>query len=489
MACTESSVADPLYPRVTFGALPDDVLLETFELYLGKDYPEYIIRQNYDAWQTLVHVCHRWRCIVFASPRRLDLKLYCTPQRSINSETLNNWPALPIVIDANDIQSKEDVTNIIAGLGQHNRVCKIDYFAGHFQDSFLKEVAKIDKPFPALTSLSLFSEQQNVPVLPDSLLGGSAPRLRYLYLEGIPYPSIGKLLLSTTNLVSLSLRSIPHSGYIPPETIVPCLSTLSRLKSLELGFQYDQSRAHRASRRPPPLTRVVFPNLTSLYFQGDTEYLEDILSQIETPMFNQSSFSFFNRLVFDTPLLGHFIRRTEIFMTIHTACVTFNSWGVAVTLLGQEEKDNGGEVLGLCISCQPLDWQLSAVAQVLNSLLSSLPTLEGLEIGVSQEYLQRGRKVSCEDLQGEIEVTQWREFLRSFTSVKKMTLETENAVSIVVPALQELAEERATEVLPALQELTLWTNGWRPSEPVKEAIDRFIGARQLYGRPVTVYID
>jgi len=205
----------------------------------------------------LVHVCRRWRCIVFASPRRLDLKLYCTRQRSANSKTLDIWPELPIVIFAEDMQSKEDVTSVVAALRHHNRVCKIYYRNGRFQDSLLKEFAAIEGPFPALTSLHLSSSQQeNVPVLPDSFLRGSAPRLRSLHLSGIPYPSIGNLLSSTTNLVQLSLRHIPYGGYLAPETIVPCLSMLPRLKSFFLGFQYPRSRVHRASRHPPPLTRA-----------------------------------------------------------------------------------------------------------------------------------------------------------------------------------------------------------------------------------------
>ena len=70
---------DRLYPRVPIDALPDNVLLETFEFYLGKDAADLIDDEyDYDGWQTLVHVCRRWRCVVFASPRRLDLKLHCT---------------------------------------------------------------------------------------------------------------------------------------------------------------------------------------------------------------------------------------------------------------------------------------------------------------------------------------------------------------------------------------------------------------------------
>ena len=466
------------YPRVTIDVLPDDVLLEAFEFYLGRDDGDKIDGlYNYDEWQTLVHVCRRWRCIVFASPRRLDLKLYCTRQRSVNSETLDIWPALPTVVDVQGLQSLHDVNNIIAALRQHDRVCKIYFHDWKFQDSLLKEFAAMDEPFPALTSLELYSIGQNVPVLPDSFLGGSAPRLRSLDLDGIPYPSMGRLLLSTTNLVRISLRRIPRSGYISPEAIVTCLSTLATLKSLDLEFQYPRSRAHRESRHPPPLTRVIFPNLTFLHFSGDMEYLEDVLSRIETPMLNQSYFCFFNQLVFDTPLLGHFIRRTETFMTIHRARVQFFSWAVVVTLSGREEMANGdGETLRLEIACKPLDWQLSALAQVMKSFLSSLPTLESLEIAVSRR-----------DWQGQIELIQWREFLHPFTSVERMTLVGKDSVQPVAPALRELAGERSTEVLPALRTLFLRTNSRQLSGPVNEAIEQFIATRRLHGHPVTTH--
>ena len=478
---TELGGADRLYLRVTIDVLPDNVLLETFEFYLGKDdtrADEFKYNHNYDGWQTLVHVCRRWRCIMFASPRRLDLKLFCTPQRSVNSKTLDIWPELPIIIFAWGEQSNEEVNNTIAALGHHNRVCKIHFYNLQSRDSLLKEFAAIDEPFPALTSLWLSSEQENVPVLPDTFLGGSASRLRSLHLEGIPYPSIGKLLLSTTNLVRLTLSRIPHSGYIAPKTIVPLLSTLARLESLILEFRYHQSLVHQENRHPPPLTRVAFPNLTFLQLEGDIEYLEDILSQIETPILNQSHFGFFNQLVFDAPLLGHFIRRMETFMTIHTACVEFHGPFVKVRLSGQELANNNGQSLGLEIRCRMLEWQLSALLQILNSFLSSLSTLESLETEVFREVTQDD---------SEIEAIEWREFLHPFTSVKKMSLKNEASVRLVTPALRELAGESATEVLPALQNLSLSTSGWSPSGPLKETIEEFIASRRLSGHPVTVH--
>jgi hypothetical protein len=137
------------------------------------------------------------------------------------------------------------------------------------------------------------------------------------------------------------------------------------------------------------------------------------------------------------------------------------------------------KVLEFEITCEALDWQLSAVAQVLNPLLSSLPTLESLEISiVRDEY---------EDCPGEMDDIQWGEVLHLFTSVKKMSLSGADSVRRVAPVLQELAGERATEVLPTLQNLFLRTYGWQPSGPVEEAIERFIATRRLCGRPVTVH--
>jgi hypothetical protein len=54
----------------------------------------------------------------------------------------------------------------------------------------------------------------------------------------------------------------------------------------------------------------------------------------------------------------------------------------------------------------------------------------------------------------------------------------------VAPALEQLAGERVTEALPALQCLLL--QGPQPSDPVKRAIGKFAAARQLSGRPIAV---
>ena len=164
-------------------------------------------------------------------------------------------------------------------------------------------------------------------------------------------------------------------------------------------------------------------------------------------------------------------------MTIHRVRVQFFSPAIVVKLSGLEETvDNDRQALTLEISCKPLDWQLSALSQVLASFLSSLPTLDRLEIGVYHE-----------DWQGKIDVIQWQEFLLQFTSVKDMTLEFEDSVRLIAPALQDLARETAIEVLPALKNIFLGIDGCQPSVSDKEAIEQFIATREIYSHPVTVH--
>jgi hypothetical protein len=450
---------------LSINILPDDVLLEIFDHYVILSE---VYRQRVDGWDKLVHVCQRWRYVVFDSPRRLDLRLLCTDRTPVGN-MLDIWPALPIVISPIYRIPASGVTNIISALQQHNRVRTIDIYG--VPNSLLKEFAAMQEPFPALTELWLWSHDENVPVLPDSFLGGS-PRLQELTLSGIPFPGLPKLLLSTHHLVKLHLWRIPRSGYFSPEAMVTALSTLTRLNALNLGFLSPRSQADRASRRPPPLTRAVLPALTSLRFTGDSEYLEDIVSRLEAPLLSYTKITFFNQLIFDTPLLRHFISRTETVRAAYQAYISCYPNIVRFRLCPR----NGTEEITLSISCKPLDWQVSSLAQVCSTSFPPLLTLERLDIDIKTDRNSPLKR------QGDMEDTQWLDLLRPFTSVKDLDL-SEDSVPFVAPALQELSGERVTEVLPALQNLFLTG----PSGPVKKAIGKFIAVRQLAGCPVTVH--
>ena len=463
---TESNNADKLFPPVTINVLPDDVLLEIFNFYLDQR----IFWEHEDVWHTLVHVCRRWRCVVFASPHRLRLRLFCTNRRPVK-KLLRIWPALPIVIKVSGTNSqKPGIANVIAALNKRDRVYEI--FFENISKSLLKQFAAMKKPFPTLTRLWLVSDDERAPILPDSFLGGSSPRLQTISLGGISFRGPGKLLLSTTDLVCLRLWNIPRSGCIPPEAMVTCLSTLTRIKELELGFRSPRSLADIRNRRPPPLTRIVLPALTKLQYHGDIEYLEDIVSRLDAPLLNDAHIVFFNQLVFNTPQLRQFISRTEKYKAPNHADVIFEDGYVTVAIFPPDEAEDD-TMLNLIVSCKPSDWQLSSLAQVCTSELSALPSLERLHINQYRQHWE-----------DDMENSQWLELLRPFTATKDLFVY-EELFGLIAPALEELAGEGVMGVLPALQNIFL--QGPKPSERIKKSIGEFIAARQVLDSPVTVY--
>ncbi len=104
------------------GTLPDDALLEIFNFYVD-DLEEY--DNDIEGWHTLVHVCRRWRNVVFASPRRLDLRLLCTPTTSVK-EMREIWPEFPIVVYCNATAEGED--DVIDALELNDRVVGISFW-------------------------------------------------------------------------------------------------------------------------------------------------------------------------------------------------------------------------------------------------------------------------------------------------------------------------------------------------------------------------
>ena len=449
--------------RVTVNMLPEFALLEIFDFYVN----EVEWKQK---WHALVHVCQKWRKVVFGSPRRLGLRLVCTDGIPV-METLGVWPPLPLVI-RHDYFPTLGVINVIAALKHNDRVCEIKL--GPIPSLQWEEVlATMQEPFPVLIHLELGIGDKIQPV--DSLFGGcapAAPRLQSLSLDRIPFPGLPKLLSSTTNLVHLNLWRIPHSGYISPDVMASGLSGLTRLESLFIIFESPQSHSNRKDRRPLPRTRILHPVLTELYFKGVSEYLEDLVAQIDTPQLDKLSITFFHQLIFNTPQLIEFISRTPNFQAHHEARVFFNDQHVQITL--PQTLDGS---LELAISCSQPDWQLSSLAQVCSS---SFP--RALVPAVKHLYVCDGRYLQ-QPWEGDIENCQWLELLHLFAGVNGLYL-SKGCAPRIVPALQELVGERVVEVLPALEYLYL--EELPSSGPVQEAIWDFFYARLFSNHPIVL---
>ena len=453
--------------------LPDDVLLEIFDFYTITDplddIPLHEHKKAIETWQLLIHVCRRWRSLVLGSPRRLNLRLDCTSKTPVR-EKLDVWPALPLVVEDWDSTGlSSDTDNIIAALEHCNRICQVDFYLVNLEEV----LAPMQVPFPELTDLDLMSLDTEPPVIPDSFLDGSAPRLRHFKLCGILFQGLPKLLLTAVHLVSLSLSDIPDSGYISPEAMVAILSALPALRilSLSLEFQSRQSRASSGweSQSIHQPKRSILPALHKFHFTGVTEYSEEFVTHIDAPQLDELYMTFSNEIDFDCPQLAQFINRSPTLRARDEAHVQFNHYITGVVLPAQSRA------LHIKILSTGRDRQFSFIKQFCNASLHPLSTVEDL-------YIEDGnlQLVWKNDV---IETTLWLQLLLPFTAVKNLYLSKEFAPGIVA-ALRDLVGGTTAGVLPSLQ--NIFVERPEPSGPLPEKIGQFVATRQLSGRPVAI---
>ena len=450
---------------MTIDVLPDDVLLDIFDFCLDQQ-PEESVLDRTTVWQTLVHVCHRWRDIVFHSPRRLDLQILCTPGTPVG-EMLDIWPALTLIIWVRSRFRGTGLQNIFAALEHRDRISSIS--VDLTSNSALE--ALLPGPFPALTSLHLVSSDWRTPPVTASFLRGSTPHLRHLCLESISFPTLPTLLLSFTNLVTLTLRNVPYSGYISSEAMATCLFTLIKLERLELRFQSPTTHSNPEILHPHTQTHAVLPALTWFDFKGLSQYLEDLVVRIDmVPVLEWLQITFFNQPIFQTPNLSQFISCVPKFQALNEPRVVIFGTDIFVAV-PSPTRTLGQRVLTMGIprrDCHP-----PSLAQLFISSLPLFSTVEHLYMTFPVVHWR------------DIESSQWLELLYPFTFVKNLYLSKSFALRIA-SALQELVEdlEWGAEVLPALQNIFL--EEFLPSGPVQQAIYQFVNARQLSGHAIVV---
>ncbi|KAI0293329.1 hypothetical protein B0F90DRAFT_1405138 [Multifurca ochricompacta] len=451
---------------VTINSLPDDVLLEIFNRHRLSAFPN-DPTDEMRQWHRLTRVCRRWRYVIFASPCRLDLRLLCTHGTPVR-RTLDCWPALPISIQYGEVAGRpppalKDEDNIIAALEHPARIYEIQLALT--KSLFDKLAALKQQPFPVLEHCLLTSfDRGELSALPSTILCESAPRLRILFFNGIPFSMLPKLLLSTKDLVDLTLRDIPSTGYFSPESLVTSLSGMTQLKTLYIGFTSPSSRPNR--RSVPPLRRAVLSTLTQFRFHGISEYLEDVVAGIDAPALGYFHVKLFNQLMFDVPQLHQFISRTENLRVPSRARLDSFENGVSITLVQPVGTDTPGH-LSLWIPCKPFDWQVSSLAEICNQCSTLFSRVKKLKI--IRHFPLPGR-------QEEIGATEWLELFRPFTTVNNLYV-SEFLGPLVAHALEDAADGPVMEVLPALR-LLRFTDS-RESAPV----EKFVTARQLPDQP------
>jgi hypothetical protein len=420
---------------------------------------------------------------VLESPLRLDLRLSCNAKTPVK-KTLDIWPrTIPIVIVDSRSQFPLSGANIIAALERRDRVSEIDL---NTTSTLLKRVYKVmKKPYPVLTYLRLHI-WKSAPVVPDTFLGRSAPRLKHLILIGIPFPALPNLLPFFHDLVDVRLAKIPNTGYISPESMAMALSALTKLEAVYIGFESPASRPDQRNRSPSSLTRVVLPSLALLDFCGASEYLEDLVARIDTPAINSVYTRFFNRLDFDIPHFFQFIGRMQIQRSFEEAKLYFIDKNV-VTHFGHRDPTGGKafrNALSVVIACHTLDWQVGYLAQICSKISPFLSNVEQLLIDT--DYSNNGStetNVVFSDWEDYVDNPQWLEIFHAFSALQHMRIPP-TLGEIIGSALQELTGERVMDALPMLRHLYLPSS----SESTQQAIHPFISSRQHSNHPVTVHL-
>jgi hypothetical protein len=254
--------------------------------------------------------------------------------------------------------------------------------------------------------------------------------------------------------------------------MVTLLSVLFSLETLSLEFQSPQSRPGWEAR-PPPSERSILPALYEFHFKGVTEYLEEVMTRIDTPQLDDMHITFFNQIDFDCPRLAQFINRTQTLRARDEAHVQFYNGTASVTLRYWTSKSGSDDIL-INISCREADWQLSSIEQVCNFSLHPVSTVQDLYI--EHQYSELVWKDNA------IENTLWLQLLLPFTAVKNLYLSEEFAPSISA-SLQELVGD---EALPSLQ--NIFVQGLEPWGPFQKNIGQFVAARQLSDHPIAISV-
>jgi hypothetical protein len=450
--------------------LNDDVLLRIFHLYRLAGPDEYedghgvtIAWSHQRWWYKLAHVCRLWRNIIFESPSRLDLHLYCTKGVPVE-EMLAHSPPLPLTIDYHTMgpreMTAEDESGILLALSYRDRVRHIDFW---MLPTVGKFITVMDDQFPILERMHIYSRTE--VVLPVTF---QAPHLRHLRLWRASLPIESPLLTTTaTGLVTLSLLNIPASAYLPPSYILTRLSLMAQLERLFIGFKspIPSRDVERQSRQT--LDTITLPNLRWFVFHGVSAYLEILVARISAPSLNTLHVYLCNQLSFPVPRLLQFMQTSQN-LTFSAVQVAFGERAVSLHAIPWKDPP-----LLLRIRCRHLDWQVASAAQFFGTLSPALSVVEKVAFSY-QEHKQSS------EWHNNVDRRQWRELLRPFTNAKTIRVQ-DDLVSKIFRSLPSVDGEPPLELLPNLEEV-----GYSGESDARDAITTFLNERQVAGHPVSL---
>ena len=420
-------------------------------------------------WLRLIHVCQTWRSIIFDSPRRLGLQLFCTngtPVRNI----LHCWPELPIIMRYGVFSgtdplpvAAQDMDEIVAALQQPGRIRTIQLTV----TSLLLEklTAITQEEFPNLELLELTSQTEAGLIFHNQFFGAT-PRLHTLRTTKIALPGLPQLLLSDTDLVSLQLEAIPSIGYIPPDDLITTLSAMHRLQMFHVHFLPPISRP--VSLRPQ--RRVTLPFLKYFEFHGDCEYLMCLSNGINV-IAKYTYLTFLNDLEYPISTLMDLIGRTEM-PGFSEAKLHYSDTDISITFSQPETP----RLLVFRVPSTRFDWQMTSITKICDQLQSSAT--------LSVRQLDIYASPPLPDGHDDMDHSLFLGLFRIFNSVESLRV-TKEIRAHAVRALARAQLPHEDMVLRNMQEFYVEAHDEFAS--VQTALAAFIAARRRSNFPVSLH--
>jgi len=440
--------------------------LEVFDSYrkIFKHAPEYERHWNrMHGWLTLAHVCQKWRRIVLASPSRLDLCISVIGKNPGNMKAMLSprLPRLPIFVDYHwpGGSTPKDVNRLLIALRHRDRLRGIVFPFQGLYGPIKKVLKEMKRPFPVLETLEFHNEYRRGPGSKFQL--GSAPRLRCLKVEFVPFGSLAQLLSSSTMLVKLSL-DIEISSRV---SLLPYLQAMPHLRSLVLQLIPPIRDDVAPDTNTADIDIVTLSELTLFHFYGHAAVLDTLVAGMAAPSLQDLHIRFTGGAIASP--FRHLSRfTTEIEMRCHACQLLFSKESFRLSLI-TDSKFITTTVPDFKIYSK----NITHVSEVLSPKLDAVEDL----------LLFCGRK--------EPPSVSWQSFLWQFRSLKVLMVEHR----IIFDVANSLRSEEVPDLLPTLEEIQLCLTSQPPTSSTPEryraemeAFQPFVAVYQRAGRSVNV---
>jgi hypothetical protein len=182
--------------------------------------------------------------------------------------------------------------------------------------------------------------------------------------------------------------------------------------AITFTFPVPNRDVERQLTHTPITAHITLPNLRYFGFRGVSAYLEAILCRITTLRLESLFIQLFQQLTFSVPRLTQFTNTIENLRSDNVQ-ILFNDKEIYV---GMSFREADTDAFFVKVDGVHLDWQISSVAQISNALSQAFSAVQ---------YLSLEHEVHSQSSEehNDVDRTEWRNLLKSFSNVKTLRVE------------------------------------------------------------------